>query len=83
MTRRFSPCFSPHTKRCPLIAKAVDAATKGTDDLRNERQRQLAAVASEIAKCAAAVERYLFAFENGTMLEARCAERVNQRMPCP
>jgi site-specific DNA recombinase len=64
-------------KRRPLFAKAVKAAAKGATEQRQERESELAAVASEIAKCESSIERYFLAFENGTMPEARCAARVN------
>lgn len=64
-------------KRRTVFQKAVKAAMKGVDAQRKGWEGELAAIAAEVAKCEAAVERYLLAFENGTMPEARCAERVN------
>ncbi len=58
----------------------IDAALEGAhDEAQAERAShvaELGAVESEIAKAEASIDRYLTAFENGTMPEATCAPRV-------
>ena len=56
-----------------------EAARRASARAGTGRQRvaaELASVTSEIAKVEASIERYLAAFENGTLPEAACGERV-------
>jgi hypothetical protein len=63
----------------PLHEAEQDAGGRCDDaDQRSAAQvARLKATEAEIAKAEASIERYFHAFENGTMPEGRCAERVN------
>jgi site-specific DNA recombinase len=65
-----------YERRATFVRACRDAAQQA-DGQRASWRDQLAAAEAEIAKAEKSIERYFLAFENGTMPEARCAERVN------
>lgn len=65
-------------ERHDLFDKAVHAAVARLDDSRDVRAGELAAADARIAKAEAAIERYLRAFEDGTMPEQQCGQRVRE-----
>ena len=65
-------------ERHDLIEEAVAAARQQASANLGQSEHELAAVTAEIAKADDAIERYLSAFEAGTMPEARCGERVRR-----
>ncbi len=68
-----------HTYRnSRVIQRAVRAAHKYADAGRARQEAELAALDAEIAKVDATIERYLQAFEDRTMPEARAGDRVRQ-----
>ncbi|HSH59220.1 MAG TPA: hypothetical protein VK988_06175 [Acidimicrobiales bacterium] len=62
--------------RSDLCDRAVRAAATHANDGRDLHAAELAAVEAEVGKAEASIERYLRAFEDNTMPEARCSERV-------
>ncbi len=62
----------------PLIRDAVEQAFASLEADRPRRETDLAAVGHEIRQTQAALNRYLDAFEKGTMPEAVCAPRVEE-----
>jgi site-specific DNA recombinase len=62
--------------RTDLIDAALGDAHDEAAAERAAHTSELTAVETEIAKTEAAIDRYLTAFENGTMPEATCAPRV-------
>ncbi len=64
--------------RNDLIDTGVAAAHAELDQQRRELSEELAAVESQLAKTEEAIERYLTAFENGTMPESACSHRVDK-----
>jgi site-specific DNA recombinase len=56
---------------------AADAADRRTAD-RDHRERELKAVYTDIAKAEQAIERYLLAFEAGTLPETQCGPRIRE-----
>ena len=64
-------------ERRATFERACRAAAKQADGRRADLRKELKATEAEIAKAEASIERYFHAFENGTMPEARCAERVD------
>ncbi|MQA87531.1 MAG: recombinase family protein [Streptosporangiales bacterium] len=61
-----------------LFEKAVAAAKQRTDALRDNHTGELQAVEHDLATVEAAIERYLRAFEAGTMPEHTCGARVRE-----
>jgi len=59
-----------------LLERAVAAARAELADQRPLHEEELAHVEADIRRTEEAIERYLGAFENGTMPEAHCGERV-------
>jgi site-specific DNA recombinase len=62
--------------RHDLFDQAVQAAAAHANDNRDLRADELAAVDAKIGKTEESIERYLRAFEEGTMPEAQCGQRV-------
>jgi hypothetical protein len=60
------------------VSTALDGAHTELDTQRTEYTDELTAVERELAKTEAAIDRYLTAFENGTMSEDTCAPRVEK-----
>ena len=56
------------------VGEAQDQARAG----HSRHDDELQAVTNELAKVDASVERYLRAFESGSMLEALCGERAKE-----
>ena len=61
-----------------IINTAIDGAYDEQTSQRTEHLDELAAIEREFAKTEAAIDRYLTAFENGTMPEDSCGSRVQQ-----
>ena len=70
-------------QRCPRLfgdrelfnRVAADAAARRSAD-RTQREQELDIVDTDIAKTEQAIERYLLAFEAGTMPETQCGPRI-------
>jgi site-specific DNA recombinase len=65
-------------RRGDLVDQAVQAVATRVSDDRNERAGELATLTDKIAKTQASIDRYLRAFEDGTMPEAQCGARVRE-----
>jgi site-specific DNA recombinase len=65
-------------RRRDLFDQAVRAAAERVDDTRDRNAAELGAVESRLAKVEASIERYLRAFEDGTMPETQCGQRVRE-----
>jgi site-specific DNA recombinase len=63
-------------ERCDLIERAVLAARERAEGLRDQHEQELAFTDTEAAKAEEAIERYLGAFEAGTLSEAQCGARL-------
>ena len=61
-----------------LFEQAVKTATQQTARLRTEREAELANVRDSIKKTDEGIERYLLAFENGSLPEALFADRIKE-----
>jgi site-specific DNA recombinase len=59
-----------------LFERAIRAARTQAATLRQQHQQELRAVGGEIGKAEAAIDRYLDAFEAGTLREQQCGRRV-------
>ncbi len=64
--------YEPHD----LLDRIAGDAAARQQAARERQQGELAVVESELAKAEQAVERYLLAFEVGSLPEAQCGERV-------
>jgi site-specific DNA recombinase len=62
--------------RTDLAQQATRAIRSQAADVRDRAEGELAAVRTEIDQAEAAIERYLGAFEAGTLPEAQCGKRV-------
>jgi site-specific DNA recombinase len=60
----------------PLVQKALRAWAAGNEAARPKYEEQLTQTEREVAKAEEAVERYLLAFEAGTLPESQCGDRV-------
>ena len=60
----------------PLVQKALRAWAAGNEAARPKYEEQLTQTEREVAKAEEAIERYLLAFEAGTLPESQCGERV-------
>jgi site-specific DNA recombinase len=65
-------------RRHDLIDQALAAGKDRAAALRRQREDEVAVIEADLAKTEAAIERYLLAFEAGTMPEAVCGERVRR-----
>jgi len=63
-------------ERTDLFAKAVAAARRRARAERSNHEQELAVVDAGITKAEDAIERYLSAFEAGTLSEAQCGKRL-------
>ena len=63
-------------ERSDLIERAVLAARERAEGLRDQHEQELAFTDTEAAKAEEAIERYLGAFEAGTLSEAQCGARL-------
>lgn len=61
-----------------LFDEAVEATRNRAGDLTEQLRDEMDSVDAEIRKCDDAIERYLHAFEAGTLPEAQCGERVRK-----
>lgn len=59
-----------------LIDRALRAARKRSGEQLQHARDQLAGIDAELAKTEQAIERYLLAFETGTLPEAACGQRI-------
>lgn len=59
-----------------LIERAVLAARERAEALRDQHEQELVFTDTEAAKAEEAIERYLGAFEAGTLSEAQCGARL-------
>jgi site-specific DNA recombinase len=59
-----------------LFERAISAARSQTATLRKQHEEELRAVDGEIGKAEAAIDRYLDAFEAGTLREQHCGRRI-------
>ncbi len=59
-----------------LFERAVTAADSQAASLHEHYQGELAVITTEIGKAEAAIERYLDAFEAGTLPETQCGKRL-------
>jgi site-specific DNA recombinase len=62
--------------RTDLAQQATRAIRSQASDARDRAEGELAAIRTEIDQAEAAIERYLGAFEAGTLPEAQCGKRV-------
>jgi site-specific DNA recombinase len=62
--------------RSDLIERAVLAARERAEGLRDQHEQELAFTDTESVKAEEAIERYLGAFEAGTLSEAQCGARL-------
>jgi site-specific DNA recombinase len=62
-------------ERTDLFDKAVSAARRGARSERANHEKELDVVDAGITKAEGAIERYLSAFEAGTLSEAQCGTR--------
>ena len=62
--------------RTDMLTDVVTRARQHHHDSRAHRRAELATVEAEIASARAAIDRYLTAFENGTMNDTTCAPRI-------
>src|SRR6266498_5749321 len=65
-------------QRTDLFEQAVAASRTQAEALRDQHQGELSAVTTEIARAEAAIERYLDAFEAGSLPEDQCGQRVQR-----
>jgi site-specific DNA recombinase len=66
-----------HTyERSDLIERAVLAARQRAEGLRDQHEQELAFTDTEASKAEEAIERYLGAFEAGTLSETQCGARL-------
>ena len=63
-------------ERSDLIERAVHGARDRAEGLRAQHEQELAFTDTETAKAEEAIERYLGAFEAGTLSEAQCGARL-------
>ena len=63
-------------ERTDLFDKAVSASRRRARAERGNYDQELAVVEAGITKAEDAIERYLSAFESGTLSEAQCAKRL-------
>jgi site-specific DNA recombinase len=65
-------------RRHDLFDRAVRVAAASVDDSRDMHAAELAAVEARVVKAEGSLERYLRAFEEGTMPEVQCGARVRE-----
>jgi site-specific DNA recombinase len=63
-------------ERSDLIEKAVHGARARVEKLRTRNDQELVLIDTETAKAEESIERYLGAFEAGTLSEAQCGARM-------
>jgi site-specific DNA recombinase len=61
-----------------LFEQAIAASRTQAEVLRDQHQAELATVTTQITKAEAAIERYLDAFEAGSLSEDTCGQRVHK-----
>src|SRR6266498_801343 len=62
-----------------LFEQAIAASRAQAAQLHDQHQAELATVTGQIAKAEATIERYLDAFEAGTMSDETCGQRVQKQ----
>ncbi len=65
-------------QRTDLFERAVAASRTQAEALHDQHQAELAAATTEISRAEAAIERYLDAFEAGSLPEDQCGQRVQR-----
>jgi site-specific DNA recombinase len=65
-------------ERSDLIEQAVLGARVRAEGLKDKHEQELAFTDTESAKATEAIERYLGAFEAGTLTEAQCGTRLSK-----
>lgn len=65
-----------YTTRTDLLTDAVDRAQRHHHDSHAHRRAEFATTETEITTARAAIDRYLIAFEKGTMNDTTCAARI-------
>jgi site-specific DNA recombinase len=65
-------------QRTDLFERAVAASRTQAEALHDQHQAELAALSTEISRAEAAIERYLDAFEAGSLPEDQCGQRVQR-----
>jgi site-specific DNA recombinase len=65
-------------QRTDLFEQAIAASRTQAETLRDQNQAELATVTAQIGKAEASIERYLDAFEAGSLSEDTCGQRVHK-----
>jgi len=68
----------PRVRRSRRAERAIDQASRAAAEARPAYEDQLGQVEAKIRKAEDSIERYLAAFEAGTLPEAQCGERVHK-----
>jgi site-specific DNA recombinase len=66
-------------RQSDLFEQAIAASRAQAAQLHDQHQAELTAVTAQIAKAEATIERYLDAFEAGTMSDDTCGQRVQKQ----
>jgi hypothetical protein len=64
-----------------FVERAAQSAQGRSIELRQGYERERAAIDTELRKTAEAIDRYLLAFEAGTLADTQCGERVQAWAP--
>jgi len=65
-------------QRTDLFEQAIAASRTQAESLRDQNEAELATVTAQIGKAEASIERYLDAFEAGSLSEDTCGQRVQK-----
>jgi site-specific DNA recombinase len=65
-------------RRSDLIHQAVTAAAAAASRMRDTYRAQAATIDTELATITSTIDRYLAAFENGTLDEQACGHRISE-----
>ena len=65
-------------EKTDLFEQATRRAAASAGASRERTEAELATVVAELAKVESAIERYLSAFENGSLREAMCGKRIRE-----
>jgi hypothetical protein len=78
-TNSTGPSSNVSSKPTPtprLIDRALQAAKKRATEQHHQARDRVAGIDTELVKTEQAIERYLLAFESGTLPEAACGQRI-------